>query len=208
MAASKSRSAENLEALPPDYKPGENEVICVRGRVSQKHPGNIKLREIVVGQYLKRYTECASKFEKSLMVTEIVQHMKDRSTVGAFVRKIGDRWYKAPEQLAREKVGQLLRNLNPEKYKSSNKAKKAKRQADEYLYDEGVDHMMGQLGYTDISKRVGELTANAKTDDDFQAAFNAANSELLNQLKKNTPKNDDETNDKKPPPNPDFPPGR
>ena len=198
---------------------------ALRSRVSLKHPGNVRLRETVTGCYLKRYIECSSKFEKSLIVTEIVQKVKEKSHVGAFVRKIGDSWYKGTEQLAREKVGstklleeknstlslqldsfqrlhrfcrqvgQLLRNLNPEKYKSSSKAKKAKRQADEYMYDEEVDHMMGQLGYADISQRINQLTVNATTDADFQRAFNIANSELLHQLKKAT----EAPNDNNPP---------
>ena len=48
--------------------------------------------------------------------------------------------------------------------------------------------MLDQLNYTDISTRVSQLTINAKTDADFQLAFNQANSELLNQLNQNSNK--------------------
>lgn len=48
--------------------------------------------------------------------------------------------------------------------------------------------MLDQLNYTDISTRVSQLTVNAKTELDFQMAFNQANSELLHQLNQNSQK--------------------
>ena len=51
-----------------------------------------------------------------------------------------------------------------------------------------VDMMLDQLNYTDISRRVSELTINARTDSDFQQAFNQANTELLNELNQRSEK--------------------
>ena len=50
--------------------------------------------------------------------------------------------------------------------------------------------MMGQLNYVDLSKRVEQLTVQAKSDSDFQNAFNRANSELLESFKKMPPNPD------------------
>lgn len=76
----------------------------MRGKVSLKHLGNARFKEIVK-QHLKQYLECSSKFEKSLIVTEIVRKVAEGSVAGGFVKKVGDRWYKAGDKLAREKVG-------------------------------------------------------------------------------------------------------
>ena len=51
-----------------------------------------------------------------------------------------------------------------------------------------VDMMLDQLNYTDISRRVSELTINARTDSDFQRAFNQANTELLSELNQRSQK--------------------
>ena len=51
-----------------------------------------------------------------------------------------------------------------------------------------VDMMLDKLNYTDISRRVSELTINARTDSDFQQAFNQANTELLNELNQRSEK--------------------
>ena len=83
--------------------------------------------------------------------------------------------------------GQCLRNLLHSKYSSSTQAKRAQRQVNETKFDEGVDRMMNQLDYVDLSKRVKELTVQAKSDKDFQDAFNRANSELLESIKKIPP---------------------
>ena len=87
-------------------------------------------------------------------------------------------------------AGQCLRNLLHKKYSSSTQAKRAQRKVNETKFDEDVDKMMDQLNYVDISKRVQQLTVNAKSDLDFQRAFNQANSELLETFKKRPPKPD------------------
>ena len=149
-----------------------------------KHPGNFRLGRIVVRRYLKRYTESGSKSERSLIVTEIVRNLKEEGLVGAFVEKVCDRWSKASDQLAQETVRQLLRHLNTEKHKPAKRARKSKCQVGESQVFNEVKALMGQVGNPDISSRVKELTRHAMTDVDFQEAFNRANSELLDSLKK------------------------
>lgn len=77
-----------------------------------------------------------------------------------------------------------------DKYSSSTLAKRAQRQLNETKFDEGVDRMMNQLDYVNLSKRVKELTVQARSDSDFQEAFNRANSELLESFKKLPPNAD------------------
>lgn len=76
----------------------------MRGKVSLKHPGNVRFKEIVK-EHLKAYVECSSKFEKSMIVTEIIAKVAEGSSTGGFVKMVGDIWYKAGDKLSREKVG-------------------------------------------------------------------------------------------------------
>ena len=85
--------------------------------------------------------------------------------------------------VAREKVGQALRDMLHSKYRSSTKAKKLSRKVKQSMLDDEVDQIMNRGTNTDITERVKELTKNARRDSDFQKAFNTANLELLQTFK-------------------------
>ena len=70
------------------------------------YPGNVRFKDIVT-QYLQRYLECPTKYAKSFIVTEIIRKVREASPVGGFVKKVGGRWHRADDKLAREKVGTL-----------------------------------------------------------------------------------------------------
>ena len=61
------------------------------------------------------------------------------------------------------------------------------RKLKESLFDDEVENALSQLnsgsGEDVVMHRVEELTAEAKTESDFQRAFNQANIELLRKLK-------------------------
>lgn len=181
-------SQSNLSLLPSDFVPSNFDVICQRGKGSIKHAGNISFLQ-TAKCYLDKYSNSSSKVVKSQIVSEIVAVVKDASPEGAgFVKKIGDQWQLASDQCAREKVSQALRNLLHGKYKSSHKAKKMTRKLKESLFDDEVGSALSQLnsggnGEDVVLHRVEELTAEAKTESDFQRAFNQANIELLRKLK-------------------------
>ena len=94
------------------------------------HVGNVRFREIIRSQ-LPRYNACRSKMEKSLIVTNIVDSVRDYSPNGGFVKKDKTTgvWYDVGDNLAREKIGQTIRDQLHSKYKSSTKAKKERRKA-------------------------------------------------------------------------------
>ena len=180
-----SSSQSGLTLLPFDYQPNAFDVICRRGKGCIKHTGNITFQQ-TAKCYLKRYSESATKAEKSHIVSEIICTVKDASPNGGFIKKIGDQWYVADDHLAREKVSQKLRNLLHGKYKSSTKAKKMTRKLKGSIFDDEVGCALSQLdssGGDVVLHRVEELTAEAKTESDFQRAFNQANIELLRKLK-------------------------
>lgn len=95
------------------------------------HVGNVRFREIIRSK-LPQYNACRSKLEKSLIVTTIVDSVRDVSPDGGFVKKneATGVWYDVGDALAREKIGQTLRDQLHSKYKSSTKAKKERRKAE------------------------------------------------------------------------------
>lgn len=98
--------------------------------------------------------------------------------------------------VAREKVGQALRDMLHSKYRSSTKAKKLSRKVKQSMLDDEVDQIMNRGTNTDITERVKELTKDARRDSDFQKAFNTANLELLKTFKTEPlPRDDDDDDD-------------
>jgi hypothetical protein len=61
---------------------------------------------------LKRYVDAKTKVEKSQVVHSIVEHLRQSSAVGGFVKKNHrtGRYMVVSDQLAREKVGHALRD--------------------------------------------------------------------------------------------------
>ena len=75
--------------------------------------GNRRFR-IVIDNNLETYIEARTKHEKSLVVTVIVDSVRDCTTRagGGFVRKdlLTRRWYEVGDKIGREKVGHALRD--------------------------------------------------------------------------------------------------
>jgi hypothetical protein len=69
--------------LPPNYKPGPNDVICGRGKRIKEFPGNIAFKS-TVQQALHKYSQAASRFEKTMIVSQIIEVVRDKG--GSFIR--------------------------------------------------------------------------------------------------------------------------
>lgn len=113
-----------MTKLATDFQPGPFDVVCARGGEARKHVGNITFRNRIK-ESASAYAAAESKLFKSLVVSELVKWFRERSTHGGgFVKKVNGCWYEVGDHLAREKVGQALRDQNHSKYKSSTKAKR------------------------------------------------------------------------------------
>lgn len=126
-------AAPPVEAMTPlgeGFKPGEYDVICGRGKACYNHQGNKNFRA-TVETYLPQYFNASSKLEKSLLVSSIVEAVREKSPEGGFVKKdhATGKWFEVGDQLAREKVGQSLRDFLHTKYRSSTQAKKERRKS-------------------------------------------------------------------------------
>mmetsp|Transcript_8057 Transcript_8057/g.13343 ORF Transcript_8057/g.13343 Transcript_8057/m.13343 type:complete len:253 (-) Transcript_8057:769-1527(-) len=125
--------------LPLDFQPSAYDVICARGKAAWNHIGNRRFR-VTIDVYLGKYKKSTSKVSKSLLVMEIVDIFRENSPRGGFVRQDNKsgRWFEVGDAIAREKVGQSLREIllqqDPKKCdaKRARKAsqKKARRESE------------------------------------------------------------------------------
>jgi hypothetical protein len=82
----KGVAAHNSKLLPPEYKLGDDDVICGRGSRCFNHTGNKKFRKIVE-EHLDRYSNTSCKFDKTNIICEIVNIVRQYSPNGGFVKK-------------------------------------------------------------------------------------------------------------------------
>lgn len=112
--------------LGSDFVPSNYTVLCGRGKDCFNFVGNRRFR-IIVDMNLERYALAPTKSEKTQIVTDIVELV--RMAGGCFAKKEDGVWLEVGDAVAREKVGALLRDCLHQQYRSSSKAKTARRQA-------------------------------------------------------------------------------
>lgn len=81
------------------------------GKSCYDHIGNRRFR-VTIAVNLRRYVYARTKVEKSQVVASIVEHLRESSSVGGFVKKNHrtGRYMAVSDALAREKVGHALRD--------------------------------------------------------------------------------------------------
>lgn len=141
-------NTNGMRPLGPNFThPGKYDVICARGGKARNHSGNLLFRELIQ-KHLDAYSKAASKIEKTSIVTRIIDSVRIQSPEGGFIKEIEGEYFEVGDHVAREvsfvvelvpksskvhviqylqKVGQCFRDLLHTKYKSSTKAKMAKR---------------------------------------------------------------------------------
>lgn len=125
-----SRSQSQRLYFPPNFVPYPYSVQCGHGKIYQQSIGCQRLR-VTCQIYVSRYKKANSKQMKTDLVTEIVSLYENSVPHPdyAFIRRSSDdgRWYCVPALTARDKVGQVMRDLLAEKYRSSTGSKLARR---------------------------------------------------------------------------------
>ena len=122
---SSMKKNEHRVLLGENYIPGDNAVICGRGKSCTQSPGNIKLKHIV-DSLGKAYELASNKEEKSLIVSRVISVIEEADG-GAFVKFEEDTWWRVDDTYAREKVTYMFRDILHMKYRSSSKAKAARK---------------------------------------------------------------------------------
>jgi hypothetical protein len=82
----KGVAAHNSKLLPLEYKLGDDDVICGRGSRCFNHTGNKKFRKLVE-EHLERYANTTCKFDKTNIICEIVNIVRQYTPNGGFVKK-------------------------------------------------------------------------------------------------------------------------
>jgi hypothetical protein len=124
-------ASHRMNLLPEGFNPGDDDVICGRGKKCYTHVGNERFRRKVIGM-LEEYSRARSKLDKSSVLNEIVEQVRLASPSGGFVKQDENgRWYEVGDFLAREKTSQAFRDALHEHYKSSNVSKKKRRQEEQ-----------------------------------------------------------------------------
>jgi hypothetical protein len=121
--------------LPANFIPTESSVICGRGKACTTSIGNRRLKSIV-NSFLKPYSKAKNKLDKSVMVSSIVGAIKLRG--GNFVKYEDRIWWEVDDAFAREKIGCMLRDYLHTQYRSSAKAKLARRNASKTLAEDST----------------------------------------------------------------------
>jgi len=161
---------------------GKYDVICGRGRIAFNHTGNKRFREIVQSN-LKKYSDASTKSEKSIIVSLIMRLVRLQGNFVKYTREKG-RFENVHERLAREKVGQVLRDILHTQYRSSTEAKKKRRLAQKQQRDAQIKQIVTNNKRINsiinvASTKVSDLTSDA----DCKRLFLAANLNILRELK-------------------------
>jgi hypothetical protein len=181
--------------LDPNFTPGPRDVICARGKMAKMHSGNQRFRAMIQNVLQTYSTECQSKLQKSIVVSQIIDSVRGRdeddddasSREGCFVKQQGDVWYDVGDMVAREKVGQALRDQLHTHYKSSTKAKRSRRQqVHQHQLDSDLETILVQ--FSTVSERVQELDQQVRQrdkadNDEMLELFNIANADILAAIK-------------------------
>ena len=95
--------------LPEHYELGEYDVFCGRGSKCLNHIGNHRFR-ILIDSNMDRYINARNRFEKNVIIKEIVNHVKNRN--GEFVKQDLETWkyYAISDTMARDKASQAFRD--------------------------------------------------------------------------------------------------
>jgi hypothetical protein len=144
--------------------------------------GNCRFR-MIIGSHLSTYMEVMSRRQKTRIVSTIVKNIRvAEASGGGFVRKdlLTRRWYKVNDKLAREKVGQALRDAIKTKKSAGRQSEAAKRNSKKNLTTQGVPSMIdGQcvqmpLSTSQIHGVLGLNTASISPTKSLNAATPSA----------------------------------
>lgn len=126
----KSRSPSKVKTpLPLDFVPSAYTVLCGRNRECFESVGNQRFR-VMCNAYMQDYLGATGKLEKSRIVTKIMRTIRQYSPVGGFVSYENGRYFEVSQRTAREKVGSFFRDSLHTVYRSSSKAKLARKRAE------------------------------------------------------------------------------
>ena len=176
---------DTSRVLGKSFVPGEFDVICARGKSAWNHSGNKFFRSLVK-KGSKRYGDAKTKLQRSIVVSEIVDAIRDKGTAGFVKREANGRWIEIGDYHSREKVGQVLRNACSSKYRSSTKSKRMIKQEKSPRLNNNCQRVLESS--KEVSSIMQSLEHSAHqpglSDREVLDMFNEANNQLLVAIKK------------------------
>jgi hypothetical protein len=96
------------QILPDDFIPGDFDVICCRRFGAREHLGNLWFTQLIESKSA-RYVTSKGKMAKGVIVTEVLDTVRNRAGIGGFVKKnVNDEnWLEIGDLMAREKISQV-----------------------------------------------------------------------------------------------------
>lgn len=177
---------DEMTPLSPKFVPGDNDCICGRGKKNFNHTGNKRFRDIV-NSHLQKYSAATTKLEKSLLVSTIVDTVRENSPDGGFVKfdESSGIWHEVGDHLAREKVGQAFRDALHTKYRSSTASKKKKRRAIKAKKTKTccqIDLSKSKKVITSKIQQLADAVALVDSEENLVEMFNKINSDLMKEM--------------------------
>jgi hypothetical protein len=173
--------------LHANFTPGPFDVICARGKHAWNHSGNQWFRSIIDETAVK-YAKSTSKLQRSVIVFDVVDAVRSRGNGFVTLCKKTGQWTESGDHLAREKVGQMIRDALSSKYSSSKQAKKLRHKKDDAKISQNLQAVV--LSNEDVSCTMLKLSESVKeltlSDEKIYELFNQANSQILSSIKKST----------------------
>ena len=181
------KSATKLFSEEEIIVPSPQDVICCKGNLAFHHDGNLRLQDIV-RSHVDQYEAAQSKGEKSMVVSLVTTAIREER--GRFVRKdpVSGTWKVATSRFAREKVGQMFRNVLHSQYKSSTTSKRRRREVLQANYDCCVMDVVRSSAFvkeemTALSDRVHGVNNTNSNDEAVATMFLESNTRLLANFK-------------------------
>lgn len=175
-----------MKRLDDSFCPGSFDVICARGKDAKNHIGNKHFRQKVI-EATRAYEQAESRLYKSLVVSSIVESIRQASPHGGFVKEIDGVWYEVGDHLAREKTGQALREQLHSHYKSSAKSKRRRRKLEleqsYFLLDAMVlSNNFIATKIEEVETKICKIGGQNASDDMFLELLNQNNTMILDAI--------------------------
>mmetsp|Transcript_40888 Transcript_40888/g.97889 ORF Transcript_40888/g.97889 Transcript_40888/m.97889 type:complete len:194 (-) Transcript_40888:3434-4015(-) len=116
-SSSSSSERDAKTRLPESFSPTPYSVLIGRGKVCAEATGNRRLK-VIVSTFLDEYSKAPTRIEKSIIVSKIVDIVNDASPVGGFIKFEDGAWWQVSDNMARERVGSLLRDCLSDQVRS------------------------------------------------------------------------------------------
>ena len=146
--------------LDSSWVPCSWSVICARTKDARNHMGNKRLR-ILVNSHLEKYAN-ANRIEKGIIVSSIVDSVRNASNGGGFVKQTkAGTWVEVGDSVAREKVGQSLREGIAKKDPTKVQQRKEQRKANKASKDKKLASLVRRISTTSSSS--GATVSTAET---------------------------------------------